>query len=105
MIGDSPAFIDPDDNITIKGTVFRGTEGLWELLTRKNVNMQLTGKEDLKTYKKILILTNAHLTRYQPGDNINITRGKKFRNVIAPLFAKPNGRGVESSLRRRWQKY
>jgi len=49
MIGDSPVFIDTDDNITIKGTVFRGTEGLGELLTRKNVNTQLIGKENLKT--------------------------------------------------------
>ena len=81
-------FIDTDDNITINWTVFIGTDGLWELLTRKNVNTQLIGKEDLKTYKN-LILTNAHLNRYQPGDNINITRGKKFRDAIAPLFAKP----------------
>jgi len=52
MIGDSPVFIDPNDNITIKGTVFRGTEELWEPLTRKNVNTQLIGKEDLETFKK-----------------------------------------------------
>jgi len=49
MIGDSQVFIDTDDNFTIKWTMFRGTEGLWELLTRKNVNTQLIGKEDLKT--------------------------------------------------------
>ena len=42
-------FIDPDENITIKGTAFRETEGLCELLTRKDVNKQLIGKEDLKT--------------------------------------------------------
>jgi len=29
MVGDSPVFIDPDNNITIKGTAFRGTEELW----------------------------------------------------------------------------
>jgi len=52
MICDSPVFIDTDDNFTIKETVFRGTEGLWELLTRKNMNTQLIGKEDLKIYKK-----------------------------------------------------
>ena len=45
MIGDSPAFKDTDDHITIKGSLFRGTEELWELLTR-------IGKDDLKTYKK-----------------------------------------------------
>jgi len=52
MIGDSPVFIDPDHNVTIKGRVFRGTEGLWEILKRKNVNTQLINKEDLKTHKK-----------------------------------------------------
>jgi len=81
--------------------VFRGTEALWELLSRKNVNTQLIGKEDLKTLKKI-ILTTAHLTRYQPGDKINITRGKIFRDVIELVFAKPKGRSLESTLLRRW---
>jgi len=99
MFGDSSVFIDPEANLTIKRTVFRGTERLWELLTCKNVNTQLVGKEDLKIYKKILVLPNAHLTRYQSGDNINITRGKIFGEVIAPLFAKPKGRCVESALR------
>ena len=51
-IGDSPVFIDPDDNFTIKRTAFRGTDGLWELLTRKNVNTEVIKKNDLKTYKK-----------------------------------------------------
>ena len=45
----------------------------------------------------------ALLSRYQPGDNINIRRGKEFRDVIAPLFVKPKGRCVESALRRGWQ--
>ena len=62
MIGDSPVIVDPDGNITIKRTVFRGTEGLWELLTRKNVNTEVIKKNDLKQLKK-LILTNAHLNR------------------------------------------
>ena len=73
-------------------------------MTRKNVNTEVVNKADLKTYKKIL-MSNAHLNRYQPGDKINITRGKKFRDVIAPLFVKPKGRGVESALRRKWLMY
>ena len=52
MIGDSPLFIDSDGNITIKGTMFSGTEGLFEILTRKNVNMEFVNKDDLKMYKK-----------------------------------------------------
>jgi len=51
MIGDSPVFIDADGNFTIKGTAFRGTEGFWELLTRKNVNNKDINKVDLKRIK------------------------------------------------------
>jgi hypothetical protein len=49
MIGDSRVFIYPDANLIINGTALRGKEGLWELLTRKNVNTQRVGKADLKT--------------------------------------------------------
>jgi len=51
MIGDSPMFIDRDDIFTNKFTAFRGTEGLWDLLTRKNVNTEVINKADFKTYK------------------------------------------------------
>ena len=105
MIGNSPVFIDTDGNFTIKGTAYKWSEGLWDLLTRKNVNTQAINKKELKTYKKILIMTNAHLNRYQPSDNIATTRGKKFRDVIAPLFAKPEGRCVESALSHKWIMY
>jgi len=85
--------------------VFKGSKGLWELLTRRKVNTRYITKDDLKTYKKILTMTNAHLTQYQSECNISITRGKKFREIIAPLFAKPEGRGFESALGRKWTKY
>ena len=49
-------------------------------------------------------MTNAHLTVYRPAGDTNITQGK-IREVIAPLFAKPNRRGVDSALRRAWKKY
>jgi len=52
MIGDSPVVIETRDNITIKGTVFKGTECLWELLPRKIVNTEFIKKNYLKTYKK-----------------------------------------------------
>jgi len=103
MIGDSPVLVDTSGDITIKDRLFRGTKGLWELLTRKNVNTEAVTKDDLKSYKKILSMTNSHLTQYQPDGNINITRGKKFREIIAPLFAKrgdvgSNPRYVASGL-------
>jgi len=105
MIGDSQVLVDTSGDITIKERLFSSTKGLWELLTPKNVNTEAVTKDDLKSYKKILSMTNAHLNRYQPDGNINITRGKKFREIIASLFSEAKGRGVESSLRRKWTKY
>jgi len=40
------------------------------------MNTDFITKDDLKTYKKILTKPNAHLNKYQPDGNINITRGK-----------------------------
>ena len=93
MIGDSPVLVDTSGDVTIKDRLFRGTKGLWELLTRKNVNTAAIIKDDIKSYKKILTMTNAHLTQYQPDGNINITRGRKFWEFIATLFTNPKLRG------------
>jgi len=76
--------VDTDSDITIKGKEFRGSTGLWELLTSKSVDRRKITTHDLKKYKKILELTNAHLTDYRPGADIQITRGSKYREVIAP---------------------
>jgi len=78
---------DTYSDITIKGKKFRGSTGLWELLRRKSVDRRKITTEDLKKYKQILQVTNAHLTDYKPGDNVQITRGSKCRDVIAPLFS------------------
>jgi len=84
MICDSTVFIDPDDIIKINGEAFRGTDGLWELLRPNNVNTVVVNKADLNLYNKLLIISNAHSKKYQLDDSINITRGKKFRDIIAP---------------------
>ena len=78
--------VDTESDITIKGKEFRVTAGLWELLTRKSVDRKKITPVDLKKYKKILEVTKAHLTDYQPGGDIQITRGSKYRDVIPPLF-------------------
>jgi len=105
MIGDSQRAVDNSGYITIKYRMFKGSQSPWELLKRKKVSMEFITKDDLKTYKKILMMTKALLTLYPSDGNINITRRKKFRDVIAPFFAKPKIRGVEYALRRKWTMY
>ena len=72
MIGDSQLTVDSDSDITIKGKHFRGTHCLWELLTRRKVQRDVM-TDDLKAYKKILPLTNGHLTGYELDGNIHIS--------------------------------
>ena len=43
-------------------------------------------------------MTNAHLEGYQPGGVMNVTGGKKFHEIIAPLFAKSKRSGIELAL-------
>jgi hypothetical protein len=49
MIGDSALTVDNVSDIWITGQRFRGTQGLWELLTRKNIRNELITSADLKT--------------------------------------------------------
>jgi hypothetical protein len=106
-IGDSLVTVDVDIDIHIKGHGFKGTEGLWELLTRKKVDTNKITKQDLKAYKAILEMTHGHLERYEPASDTQISRGPKFRDVISKLFfpSERKRRGVESALRRAWIKY
>ena len=57
MIGYSIFTIDDTSDITINGRHFKGTRGLWELLTRKNVTRGVVTADDLKRCKTILQLT------------------------------------------------
>jgi hypothetical protein len=70
-----------------------------------NLNKKHVTSDELRKYKKILLLTNAHLEGYDTAGAINVGRGKKFREIIAPLFPRLKSRGVESGLRRAWKKY
>ena len=47
MIGDSAILVDTDSDMAIKGQELRGTKGLWEILTRKNVNRKHITTDDL----------------------------------------------------------
>jgi hypothetical protein len=105
MVGDSNVSIDHASDIYVKNRRFKGTEGLWELLTRKNPNLEIVAEDDYKNYKSILLMTNGHLEHYRPDGNIQISRGNKYRNVISKLFQQSRRRGVESALNKRWAKF
>jgi hypothetical protein len=59
MIGNSNVTIDASD-IYVNDRRFRGTNGLWELLTRK-LNTDLITAQDYEKNKSILFMTSGHL--------------------------------------------
>jgi len=65
--------VDTDCDITIKEKEFRGSEGLWDLLTCKRLNKHHITSDDLRTDKKEILMTNAHLEGYKFGGVINFT--------------------------------
>ena len=77
MIGDSRVGMDSDGNIHIKNVVFPATNGLWELLTRKRVDKKSITIDDLKQYKTILEMTNAHLEGYKTRAIIRTSKSVK----------------------------
>ena len=83
MIRSAAVTADEKGDIFTGGTRFKGRRGLLELLTRKNVNSDMITKSDLNAYKRILVLTNAHLVWYEPGGDVQVSRGVKYAKVIA----------------------
>jgi len=97
--------VDRYSDFYIRNKHFKGIRGLWELLTRKKVNKEIVTATDLRQYKRILNLTSVHLEVYEPGAPIHISKGAKFRTVIAKLFPQTKQRDVETALRQQWERY
>jgi hypothetical protein len=66
-MGNSDVTVETNGDLYIRDKHFKGTRGLWELLTRKRVDNRLVSEDDLTQYKSILDLTSAHLEGYEPG--------------------------------------
>jgi hypothetical protein len=60
---------------------------------------------NLKQYKTILEMTNAHLEGYVPHANIRTSKGLKYNKIISRLFPATRQSGVEAALRREWITY
>jgi hypothetical protein len=72
--------VDGDD-LTIDEKKYKGTEGLWKLLTLKNPGD--TSPADLETYKEMVQQTKAFLLEGQ--DRVKCNRGQKYKTVIKPI--------------------
>ena len=46
-------YIDQDSNVFVKGKSYRGTRGLFELLTRKKVDQSFITNRDLQSIRQV----------------------------------------------------
>jgi len=85
-IGNDEVVIDQDSNVFVKGKSYRGTRGLFELLTRKKVDQSFITRRDIQSYREILEATHGHHENNDPAGVIKTTRGAKFKDVTSKLF-------------------
>ena len=100
MIGDAPFTVHGKGGLSIGVTRFKGTRGLWELLTCKIVNSNVIMKSDPNAYKRILVRTNAHLAGYEAVRDTVSSRGFKNVKVISKLFPREQRRAPRRSALR-----
>ena len=80
-IGETPIKIENDD-ITIKDTSFKGTVGLWKLLTSKDIpDISEYKTEDLQDYISIMHITKATYDK----NNKRVGGNNKMNKLIKPL--------------------
>jgi len=63
------------NDIIIDDTLYKGTQGLWELITLKKPKEYT--HNDLDTYKAILLETNGHLKNYKDGAQMSSNKYPK----------------------------
>lgn len=83
--GDSELnFKGPD--IIIKGKIYKGTPGLYELIFINKPNSGSATKEDLENFRDIVLITNAHKRNFKSNEQIAGNRGEKYKFVIKPIL-------------------
>jgi hypothetical protein len=107
MLGNPIVVVDTEANVQIgepdTAIKFNAAPRIVGVTDAHKVDKQLVTQSDLQTYKNILEMTNAHLERYEPGANIQISKEVKFRDVITILF--PDTSARRDVKRQQWVTY
>lgn len=76
------------DDIIVGNIRYKGTSGLWKLLTRNEyISDQLYTKEDWENYKEILINTNSLFQKNDPETGKpKSSVGSKWKQMIKPIW-------------------
>ena len=73
-------------NMFVDGKGYKGTQGLWELLTQSRPDINVVTHLDRLAYKRILMQSNAHYFNYSPSGMMNANKGLKYTRFFSQLF-------------------
>lgn len=100
MLGDKRFDLNADDSLIVDGVRYVGTPGLYELIFMRFPDEAIYTDDDTRTYKSILLATNAHRRGHSAQMPIMGNKGYKYVHVIAPLVrGNKKGAGVPSTMR------
>src|SRR5688572_13595311 len=89
-IGNSPISVEGDD-ITVGNKTFKGTPGLWELMTRKKPDKTKIKQNDRDDYDEILVSSGALYTEKNPNKPKS-SKSSKYNDFIKPIISRLKGR-------------
>ena len=100
FIGNEHVIIENNDIIISKdGDKFKGTDGLWRLITLREPEGDFE-KEDKDEYERLMVKTNALHRDYDPKNpRPRGSVGKKWKNILGPIWYKKQGFSEEQVLR------
>ena len=86
MIGDSEIKFK-NNTVVVRSTSYPKSEGLLELLFKKQPNETMIGDEDLVNYRKILETTSGHKKEWVKNKPLRqLKTNQKFLYIIKPMF-------------------
>ena len=95
-IGNQKIGLEGND-IVINGKVYKGTNGLWELITNKDPDKSVYNDQDLATYNDILVNTNAIKQNNDPNSNKpKASKSSKWKDIIKPIWDNYKGKETRS---------
>ena len=100
-IGNKPVTIK-DNDIIIDGKIYRGSPGLWELITSKDPK-NFT-KEDFENYMGLLVQTDTIFQDNNPNNTKpKSSGGNKWNNLISPIWEEIKPKKEKKKKKRRQQ--
>lgn len=75
-----------ENQVLIGARRYAKTPGVVELLLKKNPDLSVITEDDKHNYKEMLINTSAHRRDFDPKKPIKSNKGRKYTNIIRPMF-------------------